>query len=69
MSLDLSNLKAELDALLSDATSVVDAADKFADAASRYAYLIPGVGPEVSTIVKVLDELDKALHAAKNLLA
>lgn len=69
MSLDLSNLKSELDSLLNDATSVVDAADKFADAASRYAYLIPGVGPEVSTIVKVLDELDKALHAAKNLLA
>lgn len=68
MSLDLSNLKAELDALLSDATSVVDAADKFADAASRYAQFIPGIGPDLAVIVKVLDELDKALHEAKNLL-
>jgi hypothetical protein len=68
MSLNLSTLKTELDAIVNEATSVVDLVDKYAATAAKFASFIPGVGPEAQVVVTLLNDLDKALHAVKNVV-
>lgn len=66
--LDLGNLKAELDSVVNEATSVVDLVDKYADILGKFGGDIPGAGPDVALAVKALDDLDKALHVVQNVL-
>jgi ABC-type transporter Mla subunit MlaD len=68
MSFNLSTLKSELDAVVNEATSVVDLVDKYAATAAKFASFVPGVGAEAQVVVKVIDDLDKALHAVKNVV-
>jgi hypothetical protein len=56
------NLKNELDTVVNDATSYTDLADKVANTVGKFAGIVPGVGPQVATVVDALNALDKALH-------
>lgn len=67
--MDISSLKTEAQAVVNEATSLVDLADKWADRIRPLLLAVPGVGAEAATVVSVLDMLDKALHEAKNVLA
>ena len=67
--MDISSLKTEAEAVINEATSLVDLADKWADRVRPLLVAVPGVGTEAATVVSVLDALDKALHEAKNVLA
>lgn len=69
MAFDISSLKTEAESVVNEATSLVDLADKWADRVRPLLAAVPGVGAEAETVVTVLDELDKALHEAKNVLA
>ena len=55
-------LKNELDTVVNDATTYTDLADKVAGVVGKFAGVVPGVGPEVATVVDALNGLDKALH-------
>lgn len=68
MAFDISNLKNELDSVVSHAVSVADLIDKEVGIAARFAGFVPGVGAEVQTIAKLVDEADKALHALQSAL-
>lgn len=68
MSFDLNSLKSEAESVVNEATTLVDLADKWADRIRPLLVAVPGVGAEAEVVVKVLDELDKALHEAKNVL-
>lgn len=68
MALNLGSLKTELEAVVNEATSLADLADKWADRVRPFVSGIPGVGTEAAAVVSVLDALDKALHEAKSVL-
>jgi hypothetical protein len=67
--INLSSLKNEAASVVNEATNLADLADKWADRIRPLLVAVPGVGTEAATVVSVLDELDKALHEAKNILA
>jgi hypothetical protein len=69
MAFSIDTIKADLDKYVSEATSVVDLVDKYADALVKYADLIPGAGPEIQTLVGYLDTATKALNDLKSALA
>lgn len=69
MSLNLVDLKNELNTVVNEATSVVDLVDKYADIFAKFGGAIPGAGPDVAEAVKLLDELDRVLHGLQNVLA
>lgn len=69
MALDLNSLKTEAEAVVNEATSLVDLADKWANRVRPLLVAVPGVGSEAATVISVLDMLDKALHEAKSVLA
>lgn len=69
MALDLNSLKTEAEAVVNEATSLVDLADKWANRVRPLLVAVPGVGTEAATVISVLDMLDKALHEAKSVLA
>lgn len=69
MALDINSLKSEAEAVVNEAVSLVDLADKWANRIRPFLSAVPGVGTQAETVVKVLDELDKVLHEAKNVLS
>jgi hypothetical protein len=69
MSFDLDSLVAEAKAVVNEAVSVVDLADKWAGRVSPLLVGLPVVGPEVPAVVAVIAGLDKALHEAQSVLS
>lgn len=69
MAFDIKSIEAELNTLVAEADSVADVADKYADLLVKYADVIPGAGPEIQTIVGLLDKATKALDELKSALA
>lgn len=69
MSFDLDSIVAEAKAVVNEAVSVVDLADKWAVRVSPLLAEIPVVGPEVPAVVAVIAALDKALHEAQSVLS
>ena len=69
MALNIASLKNEVEAVVNEATNIVDLADKWADRVRPFLSAVPTVGPEAEAVVNVLDMLDKALHEAKSVLA
>lgn len=69
MALSLSSLKTDLDKVVSEADSVADVADGYADTLAKYAEFIPTAGPEVKSLVGLLDDATKALDSLKQGLA
>jgi uncharacterized coiled-coil DUF342 family protein len=69
MAFDIKSLEAELNTVVSEADSVADIADKYADVLVKYADAIPGAGPEIQTVVGLLDKATKALDELKSALA
>ena len=67
-SLDLADIKNEIDGAIDAATSVADLADHFAELAKKYGSFIPGAGPEISAIAGFIDVGDKLLHSLKTVL-
>jgi hypothetical protein len=59
MALNLTTLEADLNKVVSEATTYVDLVDKYADLVKD----IPLVGTDAAPIVAVLDEVTKALNA------
>jgi hypothetical protein len=68
MALNISALKAEAEAVVNEATSIVDLADKWAQRVRPLLVDVPTVGPYADTLITVLDDLDKVLHEAKTVL-
>jgi hypothetical protein len=68
MAFNIASLKAEAEAVVNEATSLVDLADKWADRIRPFLVAVPSIGPEAAAAVAVLDELDKVLHEAKTVL-
>lgn len=66
--MDLSTITAEAKAVVNEATSVVDLADKWADRVRPLVVDIPSIGTEAEAAITVLDNLDRALHEAKTIL-
>jgi hypothetical protein len=64
-SVNLSALKSEIEAVVKEATSIADLVDKYAQVLKS----VPGIGVTLAPELAVLDELDKALHAAQAVLA
>jgi hypothetical protein len=68
MSLDLGKIKSELDSVVNEATSVLDLVEKYAATVQKIANLVPGIGPELSSVLGLVDVVDKALHELQNVL-
>jgi hypothetical protein len=69
MAVNLSSLKSEAEAVVNEATTLADLADLWAKRVRPLIAVVPGVGPEAGVIITVIDDLDKALHEAKSVLA
>jgi hypothetical protein len=65
MAFSLASFEAELDTVVSSASSYVDLVDKYANLAAKYSAVIPEVGPDVTAAAAVVDVVDKALAALK----
>jgi len=66
--MDISAIRAEVDAAVNEAVHLADLVTKYADFAARFGGAIPGAGAEVQAAVKAIDEADKALHVLQNAL-